>query len=52
MGYENFKVLLGTVSVHCDFAFDIDTERPIRVLGQVLANQNEFSLKGISIHQQ
>lgn len=51
VGYEEKKVLLGIVPVRCDFAFDIDNERPLEVLGRIITNKDSFALEGISIHQ-
>ncbi|MDR2480759.1 MAG: tetratricopeptide repeat protein [Spirochaetaceae bacterium] len=53
VGYENHKKVVGIVTVVIPFASDIDTERPLEVLGKIVSQENSgiLSLEGISIHQ-
>jgi tetratricopeptide (TPR) repeat protein len=53
IGYETRRELRGIVRVICPFAFNIDRERPLDVLGRVAAQDNgTFNLNAVSIHQQ
>jgi tetratricopeptide (TPR) repeat protein len=51
-GYDpKGRQLLGTVRVTCPFAFTVNTERPLEILGAVAAQEDGgFTLTGVSIH--
>jgi tetratricopeptide (TPR) repeat protein len=51
IGYEERRVVLGSVRVECPFAFNIE-DRPLDVLGRVLSGGGgSFILGGVSVHQ-
>lgn len=51
VGYENKTKLEGVVSVSCGFVVEIDTEKPIEVLGKIKISEGKVLLSGISIYQ-
>lgn len=52
VGYEKRQNLLGIVRVRCPFAFTVDKEKSIEVLGRVLPQSGGgFALEGVSVHQ-
>lgn len=52
VGYETKVKLEGTVRVECNFVSDIDKEKPITVLSQIIVTDGDaWSLRGITIHQ-
>lgn len=51
VGYEDERVLEGIVPVYLRFAARLDPEFSVELLAQVEAQDEEFVLRGISVHQ-
>ncbi len=53
VGYDTKQVLQGIIPVRCDFAIDVDVEKPLEVLGQivVMPEKKGIYLRGVAVHQ-
>ncbi len=52
IGYNENQLLEGIVPVWFPFALNIDIDRPVEILGAVVAEgNNDISLSGLAIHQ-
>ena len=51
VGYEENKVLEGIVPVVLDFAAVLEQGMPLEILAEVVADEDTFDLRGLSIHK-